>query len=168
MNMELTAASKYSLPYMKAINALLWSPANMAASVAQVRGQMSNAAFKAIQWGEYQPILMAPNKWPSGTGGGKTWATDVFVARNSLAGQGNYQALCRSDPSNVPGTKADLLDAAVNRCFANSIPIHTEVQMRTKGDPDRDKHDVRLIWLYDGDMKTEIGLAYVITCPYGS
>ncbi len=165
--MNLTAAFRYNKAYMKAINELLYPVNKMLDSVAVV---MQTGDPADAKWGRYQPRLLA-TKWPI-PDGAANWGKDSDEARKSLAGQANHRSVSLVDTT-VPATKADLLDAAIEKCFRGflegesrpGIPIYTVVRAKSAGDPAPKQHDIDIAWLYDKDYARETLLIYTMFCP---
>ena len=160
----------YNKVYMKAINALLSTPAEMMRGVVEVNAVVREMA--KIKWGDYQKALFKNRGWPS-TGGEPYWIQASEDARTSLAKQKNFTALSIVDAV-VPPTKADLLDAAIQKCFNTTlpnnatpgIPIYTLVRQREPGDPNAADHDVHITWIYDDAITYATKLLYTMVCPF--
>jgi hypothetical protein len=153
----------YNNPAFKALMNSLYNPLdNMKQSVATLKAS-NQIDIATMEYGQYQPILAAPDGWPKG--GGTAWLREMGRARIDLAAQPNDVAL----DGVVPLTKCGLLDASLRKCFNSDPPIciNINVQEHKQDEPMANTHEVRLEWVYgDGQDKAPTLFNFTMVCPY--
>jgi hypothetical protein len=172
---------KYDTPTFSAfINSLYASAEQMQANVETLThpqtGKYTKSpgqtnSIQAIKWGDYQPILAPLDTWPGATG--ERWVKSAAEARNSLMKVANTDPVDDREPTNIPKTRCDLLDALVQKCFNTpaagqtkpGIPMAIDVTEKPSTDVNRDLHDIVFHWETDADGQPTL-LYLTMVCAY--
>ena len=138
----------YNNPEFKSLmNSLYYPLENMKKSVAKLKasGQID---IETMEYGQYQPILASKDGWPRG--GGDVWLREMGRARMDLSAQLNIAPLSNDEFQVVPLTRCALLDASIRKCFNSDPPIcmNVDITEHKEDDPNRDTHEIRLVWEY--------------------
>jgi len=156
----------YNNPQFKAAMNIHYSPLEtMKASVALLKAS-PQIDLASLQFGQYQPIL-SPQEL--GTDAGlKRWMKEMGGARLQLSTKANTKPLSNDQPDVVPLTMCCLLDACVRKCFNSDPPICMVIDVKEQrvDSPDRDTHDIELVWEYGGTDKVPTLLRLTMVCPF--
>ena len=90
-----------------------------------------------------------------------TYKRGVDQARASLSAAPNTDPLSPDEPTNIPRTRLDLLDEALQKAFYTSPPIPIEFDCQ---DGQGQVHEVKVAWDVDASGKP-IKLRWTIYCP---